>query len=601
MKKFLIFILIFIFAAAADAGDLMENFSTREIKEMNMSGLMPNYKGSGNFVQSETPDFNLARMKSVNPDFSTYPGENGIIWLKYSDITSTGNGLEITRLYVILGRQGLDKKWLEWNIQKPAEGSVEILLADVYDFENLNRIYSANITENAEAGIKNINFMGLPEVFILAVSWKEILPKKLSVEGVCWFQEDLRVWESVVDIASGQELKYKTFPAAYSVESEIVGDEYSYMWRRININPYVSDELACLQRQGVIFGTRSGNTALTGLLKEIDNSVEISAPAEVGNNPKKIISWLMKIPEIELAEGTPRKIPALSQNLTKREKILLAKSWINANKNKDEAFLDWRLPFEADEKTPLCSEIFFSPVLEYLTGKESNFHDMGSPALLAGAKIFSFNSDKLISRRIPASKSSENRLSAVMDLQLSNNGLLNGSVRILLRGAWGNFMLDNNDHEKAVLELFPDLKNYSDVKFRNFKGVPELSFKIVNKPGVAGSGKGILAVFPFFEPVAVRKLASYESPLEILFPFIIDQSINIAFPESATEALISGKSAKNADKINYSHAYNNKKRKLTAEARLEVGLQSISGGNMNLLIRCLEQWRAFSSRNIPIR
>ena len=106
---------------------------------------------------------------------------------------------------------------------------------------------------------------------------------------------------------------------------------------------------------------------------------------------------------------------------------------------------------------------------------------------------------------------------------------------------------------------------------------------------------------PFFEPVAVRKLASYESPLEILFPFIIDQSINIAFPESATEALISGKSAKNADKINYSHAYNNKKRKLTAEARLEVGLQSISGGNMNLLIRCLEQWRAFSSRNIPIR
>ena len=189
MKKFLIFILIFIFAAAADAGDLMENFSTREIKEMNMSGLMPNYKGSGNFVQSETPDFNLSRMKSVNPDFSTYPGENGIIWLKYSDITSTGNGLEITRLYVILGRQGLDKKWLEWNIQKPAEGSVEILLADVYDFENLNRIYSANITENAEAGIKNINFMGLPEVFILAVSWKEILPKQLSVEGLFGFKK----------------------------------------------------------------------------------------------------------------------------------------------------------------------------------------------------------------------------------------------------------------------------------------------------------------------------------------------------------------------------------------------------------------------------
>ena len=602
MKKiFLIFILIFIFTGVANAGDLMENFSVREIKEMNMSGLMPNYKGTGNFVESETPDFNLSRMKSVNPDFTTYPNENGIIWLKYSDIASSSNGLEITRLYVILGRKNLDKKWLEWNIQIPAGGEAEILLAEVYDFNTLNKILDANIQEHKETGIKNINFMGLPDTFILAVAWKEILPKQLSVEGLCWFQEDLRVWESVVDVASTQELKYKTFPAIYPVEREFVDGEYSYVWRRINIDPYSSNELARFQRQGVIFGSRNGSAALTGLLKEIDDSVEISAPAEAGNNPQKIISWLMKQPEIKLAEGMPRKIPSLSQPLTKREKILLAKSWLNSNKI--EAFLDWELPFEFDDNTPLCSGMFFAPVLEYMKGKESNFHDMGSPALLAGAKIYGFNSDKLTSRRIPASKSSDNRMSAIMDLQLSKNGLLNGNVRVLLRGAWANFLLDdNNDYEAAVLALFPDLKNYSDVKFRNFKGVPELSFKISDKPGVAGSGNGILAVLPFFEPVAVRKLAKYEPPIDILFPFIIDQNINIAFPENASEALISGKSAKNADKINYSHAYNNnRKRRLTAEARLEVGLQNISGGNMNLLTSCLNQWRAFSSRNIPIR
>ena len=602
MKKiFLIFILIFIFTGVANAGDLMENFSVREIKEMNMSGLMPNYKGTGNFVESETPDFNLSRMKSVNPDFTTYPNENGIIWLKYSDIASSSNGLEITRLYVILGRKNLDKKWLEWNIQIPAGGEAEILLAEVYDFNTLNKILDANIQEHKDIGIKNINFMGLPDTFILAVAWKEILPKQLSVEGLCWFQEDLRVWESVVDVASTQELKYKTFPAIYPVEREFVDGEYSYVWRRINIDPYSSSELARFQRQGVIFGSRNGSAALTGLLKEIDDSVEISAPAEAGNNPQKIISWLMKQPEIKLAEGMPRKIPSLSHPLTKREKILLAKSWLNSNKI--DAFLDWQMPCEFDDNTPLCSGMFFAPVLEYMKGKESNFHDMGSPALLAGAKIYGFNSDKLTSRRIPASKSSDNRMSAIMDLQLSKNGLLNGNVRVLLRGAWANFLLDdNNDYEAAVLALFPDLKNYSDVKFRNFKGVPELSFKISDKPGVAGSGNGILAVLPFFEPVAVRKLAGYEDPLDILFPFIIDQNINIAFPENASEALISGKSAKNADKINYSHAYNNnRKRRLTAEARLEVGLQNISGGNMNLLTSCLNQWRAFSSRNIPIR
>ena len=607
LRNYLIFVFIFTFAGISYGGDLMENFSVnvRNLEDMNMSGLMPNYKGTGNFTQSDTPNFNLSRMKSMNPDFTTYPNDNGIIWLKYSDVANSGSGLEITRLYVILGRRGLDKKWLEWNIQTPADGETEILLADVHDVTTLNKISSANIEENNEAGIKKIDFLGLPENFILVVAWREILPKQLSIEGLCWFQEDLRVWESVVDIASPQELKYKTFPAIYPSEREFLNGEYSYTWRRINIEPYTSGELARLQRQGVIFGTRTGGTTLTGLLKENENT-GISAPSEAGNNPQKIISWLMKHPETELAEGKARKIPNLSMPLTKREKILLARSWLSANKI--ESYLDWQLPFEIDDETPLCSEMFFSPVREYMRGKDSNFHDMNSPALLAGAKIFGFNTStgKLTPRRIPALKSTDNRMSAIMDLQLSENGLLNGNVRILLRGSWNDFMMKDANPEpenlkNIVLSLFPNMKNYSDIKLKNFKGVPEISFKIENKPGVAGSGKGILAVLPFFEPVSVRKLGTYEAPLEILFPFVIDQNINIAFPENATESLVSGKSDKNSDKINYSHAYSNRRHRLTADARLEVGLQNISAGNSELLKRCLDQWRAFSSRHIPIR
>ncbi|MBQ7197023.1 MAG: hypothetical protein IJS40_06400 [Synergistaceae bacterium] len=608
MKKFLTAIWILIFAGIAYAGDLMENFSVnvRNLDDMNMSGLMPNYRGDGNFIQSDTPDFNLSRMKSMNPDFATYPNENGIIWLKYSDVESTHDGLAITRLYVILGRQGLEKKWLEWNIQTPADGNLEILLADAYDFATLNKITTVTPKEDHDAGFKTVEFMGLPEKFILTVAWKEILPKQLSIEGLCWFQEDLRVWESVVDIASPQELKYKTFPAVYPSEHEAFNDEHSYTWRRINIDPYTSNELARLQRQGVIFGTRTGGAALSNLLKEVENVEGLSAPADAGATPQKIISWLMKRPEIEFAEGTPRKIPSLSLPLNKREKVLLAKSWLTSKKI--EAFVDWQLPFEPDEDTPLSSGIFFSPVLEYMRGKDSAFHDMGASLLIDGAKIFGFNPDagKLTARRIPSSKSTSNRLSAIMNLKLANNGLLNGSVRVLMRGAWGNYIIgdetpDAEKLKKILISLFPDLKNYSDIKFKKVKGVPEISFTILNKPGVAGTGKGILAVLPFFEPVAVRKLGTFETPLEILFPFVIDQNINLAFPDDATEALISGRSAKNPDKINYSHNYNNRRHRLVADSRLEVGIQNISSGNMSLLQSCLDQWRAFSSRNIPIR
>ncbi len=89
--------------------------------------------------------------------------------------------------------------------------------------------------------------------------------------------------------------------------------------------------------------------------------------------------------------------------------------------------------------------------------------------------------------------------------------------------------------------------------------------------------------------------------MEIKFPFIIDQNITLSFPKNATEALVSGKTGKNPDKINYSDKYQNKRHRLEAESRFELNMTSVTAGNMNLLRRCLENWRIFSSKHIPIR
>ncbi|MBQ9418788.1 MAG: hypothetical protein IJU31_00255 [Synergistaceae bacterium] len=607
VRSFVLAVFVLVFSGVSFASNLIDakSMNVRTVDELNMSGIMPNYKGTGSFTESETPDFNLPRMKSMNPDFSTYPEEHGIIWQKYVDVSHSGNGIEITRLYVILGRQGLAKKWLTWNIQNPANGEIDILLSEVYDFNTLQKITEVTPKDDTDNDAKVIDFIGLPDNFILAVAWKEILPQQLSVEGLCWFQEELRVWESVVDVHLPQELSYKTFPAPLSPETEFINGEHSYAWRKINIDPYVPNELARFQRQGVIFGARKGRAALAGFMKELEG-VNVSAPAEAGATPQRITSWLMKRPEIEFAEGTARKIPSLSSPLTKREKILLARSWLVSKKVN--ALLAWQLPFEPDEETPLCMDMFSSPVLECPGAGNFEFHDMKAPGLLTGSKIFSYNSDagRLVSRRIPASKSTENKLSATMNFTLSDKGLLSGNVRVVLRGAWRSFVLGDDEptREKlnaAVLSLFPDLKNFSDVAFKVNKNLPEISFKIDNKPGVAGTGKGILISPPFFEPVAMRRLGSYDPPVEILFPFVVDQNITIAYPNNVKEALVSGRSAKNPDKINYSHNYFNKRKSLNADARFEINIQSVNSGNMALLRRCLDQWRAFSARQIPLR
>ena len=616
MRNKLLVILLVLFVSHAFADDLMDSsaLNMRKVEDMNMSGILPAYvKASGKFTEDAEPEYNLSQMKQVNPDFTTYPEANGIIWRKHAIVSrSESGGMEITRLYVILGRRGLGGKWLNWNIPIPFGGSAEVLEANVYDFQSLAGIGTISPVEDTSSGLIRVNFQGLPDTFILALSWREHLPSQLSVEGLCWFQEDLRVWESIVEVYSPQSLAYRTFPDVAAPETDQSGNETIYTWRRINLEPFTaSGELARLQKSGVVFSTRRGTSGILGIIKDMESAVNIPVNSEAVLSFKKskpegvqgVIDWLKSQPEIELAEGSQRKIPS-SGAWTRSEKTMLAKLWLTAHKI--DASLQWQIPFEPDDITPLCAGMFTSPVLEVQGVRGVNFHDMTDPKLLAGAKIYGVtNEGRILSRRIPSSTPADNRLSAVMDLRLNEYGVISGTVRLLLRGAWGALMLGDNPSDGtargALLSLFPGLTNYKDVMYQNVKGVPEISFTIERIPGVGGTGRGVIAVLPFFEPTAMRKLGGYEAPIEILFPFIVDQNITLNFPKNASQALIANKVSKNPDKINYSESYTNRRHRLIAESRFELNMNIITIGNMTLLRRHLEQWRAFSSRQIAIR
>ncbi len=597
-------ILSFLLVSSVYADDLIDSsaLNMRPVESLNMGEIvLPSHARTGSLSQSDAPEYSIQRMIRMNPDFTTYPDSNGIIWLKHVTFTESPNGgIEITRLYVILGRQGLSSKWLNWNIQIPNKGSVEVLEAEIYDYPTASSVTSVTAEEDTSAGIKTVKFMGMPDVFILAIAWREHLQDQLSLEGLCWTQEDLRVWESIVEIHSSQTLAYKTFPDFRTPEIDRNTKETVYTWRRVNIDPYdESGGLARLQRSGVVFSSRRGNSGLTGIMKDAE-SVNIPAPSDAMQRYKRsgasgLIDWLRAQPEIELSEGTPRKIPA-SGAWTNTEKIMLAKSWITG------ASLNWQLPFDPDDNTPICTAMFSEPVLE--VGK--NFYSMNNSKILAGTKIFSAsNEGRLISRRIPSGKSSENRLSAIMDLRLNEHGMLSGKIRMILRGAWGTFMLGNNPTNGtargAILSMFPGLNNIKDVKYKDLKGAHEITFTIENKPGIGGAGKGVLALLPSFEPASLRALGGYDAPIEIRFPFVIDQNITLGFPKNAKEALVSGKTERNPDKINYSDSYQNRRHRLIADARFELNMQTVSVGNMALLRKCLDQWHVFSSRQIPVR
>ena len=562
----------------------------------------------------KVPEYDLSRMKQMNPDFTTYPEADGIIWRKYSVFDqATGGGLEAVRQYVILGRKNLGGKWTNWNIPIPANGNADILEASAYDFDSLAKISAPSTVKDLSAGLITVNFSELPDTFILVVCWREHVPEQLSVEGMTYFQEDLRVWEASLEVHSPQSLTYKTFPGRVSPEIKRLPNETLYTWRTMNVDPFRSaGELARLQRSGVIFSTRHGTSGVLALMKDAEASGRVPVIPEAAAGFKRtkaegitrLIAWVNDRPSIELAEGLPRKIPA-NGALTPAEKTILANSWLSVQKINTS--LSWQLPFEPEDMTPLCAEMLCSPVLEIMDGDNSEFYDMSDTNSLEGAKIFSIGgAGRVLSRRIPSSKPADNRLSAIMNLQLSEDGLLDGTVRVILRGRWGDLILSDTTPQAALLSLFPALTNYKDVKYSNNKGISEISFTVEDKLGVAtphfdGKTGGILAVLPFFEPVAMRRLGLHEAPVEVLFPFIADQNITLNFPKNASRSLLSGKVAKNPDKINYSESYTNRRHRLIAESRFEVNMQTVTSGNMSLLRRYLDNWRAFSARQIPVR
>ncbi|MBQ7734059.1 MAG: hypothetical protein IJT58_08600 [Synergistaceae bacterium] len=561
------------------------------------------------FAADTAPEYNLSRMRQMNPDFTTYPEAQGIIWLKRVNVSrSEDGGMQTTRLYVIRGRRGLGGRWLNWNIQTPENGRVEVLEANVYDALNGSQIGSVLPVEDSGSGIIRVNFSGVPNDFIIALSWREELPEQLSIEGLYFSQEELRVWESVLQVMSPQKLMYKTFPEREPPEVETLGSDTSYTWRKINLDPYnPSGELSRSHRSGVSFSTREGDAGLTGMIKSAESVGTVPEPAQVRKaNALGMINWLSKQPEIILAEGSARKIPS-SGEWTRREKILLAKSWLTSRKLN--ANIVWQLPFEPDISTPMSLALFNEPILELIENKGKNitFHDMIDSKLLTGARIYGFDNGRITPRRIPASKSADNRLSAIMNLNLDDNGMLSGNIRLILRGAWPALLLGNNAKPSdgvvrgALLSLFPGLTNYRDVKYTTSKGTPIITFFLDKKPGISGSGVRWLARPPFFEPSAIRALDKQEAPFEVKFPFIVDQDITINFPKNAKEALVSPNTARNPDKINYSDESRSKRRSFVTQARLELNLQTVTENNMVLLQKVLEQWRAFSARNIPVR
>jgi hypothetical protein len=585
-------------------------------------------------AEPEHPYFTVDDINSMiqmNPDFSTYPGADGVIWLKQVECTfAPGGGVERRSLWVLLGRKGLASRWLNWNVPVPRGGEAEILEAAVYSPGEGRKIADA-LRGSPQGTTRTAAFTGLPDEFILVVAYRELFPDRLSIEDLVWLSEPLPVWEGVVRVTVPDgHLFYYTSNAGTEPKQWKDGDAAFYEWQVINRAADARFSLRENSREYVAFAMREGAEAAPRLIKNLEAASAVpAAPDSVrrmlggagARNIGNFLRWMYEQPEVVLPDGASRELPAEAPWST-REKLLLASRWLaDAGAN---AWLFWRLAYPPAAKEPFCEAVAVSPVLAVADPKAPRnvtYCDMVYPprlgedsASLWGHAVYGVTSDgKLEERRIPAAGASANRLSALFDLRLDDDGVLSGTVKITARRAWKALLFPPRAagdaaepasvlHAALLREFFPQTLRYSDVQLKETDREGEL---LVTLSGIQGlrdtGGRGVLVSVPPLLPRCFNTLGG-PFPYTLNFPFIAEARINLALPSNTENVTLPAASEGGAEKVKYSMSYKLGKRKtLTAEVRLSVGATAVTESAAPALGTALASWQAFMTRNLPVR
>jgi hypothetical protein len=572
---------------------------------------------AGSLFAAEPESLNLTAgeigsMIQLNPDFSTYPDADGIIWLKQIEYGfAPGGGVERRSLWIVLGRSGLAPQWLNWNIPVPPGGEAEILEAAVYSPGEGTKLADALRLTSAQA--RAAVFSDLSDEFILVVAYREFFPERLAIEDLVWLSEPLPVWEEVVRVTVPAEYPfYSTSNVDVEPRVQRDGDSALYEWRIINTAADSWFSLRENRRGYVAFAMREGAEAAPRLIKSLETAVP-PAPDSVlkmlGARPDaksvgNFLRWMYEQPE---AAWTPR------------EKLLAACRWLtDAGVN---ARLFWRLAYPPAAGEPFCEAVAFAPVLavaEPNAPQNVTYCDMEYPprvgensASLWGSEIYGVTSDgKLEKRTVPAAGASVNRLSALFNLRLDNGGVLSGVIKITARRAWKALLFpprapggDAKLLSALLREFFPQTLRYSDIQVKETGRDGEV---IVTLSGIQAikdtGGRGILVAVPPLLPRCFNALRAGPLPYTLNFPFVLEARITLALPSNTENVTLPAPAEGGAEKVKYSVSYKlSKKKVLTAEARITVGTTTVTDSAAPSLNTAFQAWQTFMTKNLPVR
>ena len=611
LRLYLFLLVIAIFSSACAESAELEPIDIAELEPISIAELEP--INILEVFSDSAPKINLMEMVQECPHFVNYPGYDGIIWLKQHTYQIDANGsMSVTTVWVILGRSGIESKWLDWSVQIPKGGDAEIYEASLYDPGSMTQINKINPQRRANEW--RINFRYVPDEFIIVLSYRQSYAHSIFIQGMLWLNESLPIWEHsiVANVETGREFEYETNA---DIEPVITGDGGLdvYKWMLVNQTPSISHSLRTDSRIWLAFGNRQPLTNFVKLLENYGKTHVAAPPSNVEawlkkGNLQSFFNWLQEQETDDSIYGIRDEIPEKAP-WSKWEKSIIASSWINRYIS-GSCRLFWKLAIDPTKYNFANELIILSPVLELKRKNDAFIYEIGqsyepgqTSLSLIGETLYSpVEGGTLEKRMIPPRGATSNRLSVIWNLNIAEDDTITGSVNIVMRNSWKDFLLSGKNENDVLREIAGKAASENDIKTKKIKDGIEINAQLKPSKTILGT-TGTNAILPLNppQPVWLRDIAMGIAPYSLKFPLVIEMNYKINLPAKVVDILPPTPVDRDGGKIKYveKYEYFRRSRRLEATTRLTLSNARID--------QDMEQDIAFaigrfsSQRSIPFR
>jgi len=569
------------------------------------------------------------------PSVEMYGTANGIVLLRDIKYNLLADGsMEKTTYLVLEEIHGLSKTWPSILLVAPPGGYCEIIEAQLYDPRTTAPMLSIkpreSLLENGKTTeIRIPNNLGGR---LLVIGYRTVLPTNMNMEDKIELAMELPIWEQKISVEVPGGTRLISHGGGLEPTLQKTGPTDTYTWMILDTRPAKTLGLLSEPSKVLVFSLREGlRTAFEEAMAEMPVPSETPVPKEVERllaggpstgtgesvlrffSENEFVSKILPADYVRSAGDIPEEGP-----WSVREACFLLKSWLEKAGWKVEVL--WEPAAGLGKMVPGTKKLWARPVLflDPPVGK-GFYYKVGQSTppgtldpSLWGKTLYGKDQNSVVERVIPAGEAGDHRLTLRWNIELDENGIALGDLRIRARGGWlemfpvGRVPTQQNDFGFLGDIKFPNMPDISwqkaQVKTTNNGFDLDISFRA--SMGIISTGDILVrwpvAILPWQSDVLSE---NGKAGLSLRFPFVFEQQVILRLPYGFDAVALPATRPYGFTGISLTEEMKYNKRKRNVEGGYKVVLSSSAtdGEGFRNLQSVIRRNLAWADMTIPLR